>query len=135
MSSFRYDNASLLFGTKQLNWETAVLSAALVSANYGALKGADTLVSNIPAAAILARSGPMTNCTIQGGVCAGLIPQFNALAATVQVAAVVIYQDTGNDATSSLIYYSSDGLGFPFLPVGINYFVTYDQSNGGWFEL
>lgn len=135
MSTFRYDNASLLFGTKQLNWETANLGALLVSAGYGALKGTDTLVSDIPPAAIIARSGLMTGCVIQNGICAGLIPQFNALVAAVACVGLVIYQNTGNDATSPLIYYSSDGLGFPFLPVGINYYVTYDQSNGGWFEL
>lgn len=135
MSTFRYDNAALLFGTKQIGWTTDIIKALLVTGGYSALKGTDKFVADIPAGAIVVRSAQMTNCTIIRGVCAGLIPEFDALVGTQLVTGMALYKDTGVDATAPLIYYSNDGVGFPFLPAGINYFATYDQANGGWFQL
>lgn len=134
MSTFRYDTGVTAFGTKQLNWLTNDFCALLVGPGYSPSKAKDQFVSDIPSQAIIARSGQMTSMAIVGGVFSGLIPQFDALASALQAVGLVIYQNTGADNSSQLIYYSSDGLGFPFLPIGINYFVTYDQTNGGWFQ-
>lgn len=135
MSTFKYYSASNAFGTAQINWFNDSICAMLVGPGYSASQAHDNFVSDIPSAQIIVRSGPMTSMAINKGVCSGLIPQFNSLVSTTIAAALVIFKNTGNDTTSQLIYYSSDGLGFPFLPQGINYFVTFDQANGGWFQL
>lgn len=135
MSTFRYYSASVAFGTKQINWLTDNIGALLVGAGYSPSQAHDQFVSDIPSQAIVARSGQMGSMAISAGVCKGLLPQFSSLVSVQQVTALVLYQNTGLDATSQLIYYSDEGFGFPFLPQGLNYFVTYDQANGGWFQL
>lgn len=134
MSTFKYDTAAVAFGTKQINWLSDNIGAMLVGAGYAPSRAKDQFVSDIPAPAIVVRSAQMTSMAIKGGVFTGLIPEFDALASETEVVGLVIYQNTGTDTTSQLIYYSDDGLGFPFLPIGINYFVTFNQSDGGWFQ-
>lgn len=133
MSTFKYYNANVLFGTQQLNWRTANIKCLLVTAGYAKLP-TDVYVSQIPNAAIVARSANLVGCDIIKGVFTGTVPQFSALAGAVPIVAMVLYQDTGLDTTSPLLFYSSDGVGFPFIPAGVNYFVGYDQANGGWFS-
>lgn len=135
MATFKYDRGMLLVGTAGINLKTAVIKAALVSAAYSASKSADGFVSDIPAAALLARSAQLTGTDIVGGVFKGTIPQFSALLLVSPASGLVLYQEGGNDATSALLYYSNDGIGFPFTANGINYFIGYDQANGGWFQL
>lgn len=135
MSTFKYDTAAVAFGTGQINWLTNNIGALLLAANYVPSKALDQFVSQIPPSAIIARSAQMTSPAIVGGVCRGLIPQFSSLLSTTPVTAFALYQNSGADNTSQLIYYSDQGFGFPFLPQGLNYYVAYDQTNGGWFQL
>lgn len=135
MSTFVYNNARYLLGTAGLNWPSlGTVKAALVNASYSPLP-TDVYLTSVPGGAVVGTAATMTGLAVRtSGVCYGTIPQFNALASPTQVVGVVIYQDTGNPASSPLIYYSSDGLGFPFLPQGFNYAVGYDLSNGGFFQ-
>jgi len=135
VSTFKYDTAAVAFGTKEIDWLTDDIRAMLVGPGYSVLRATDQFVSIIPPAQIIVRSDQMISMAITNGVYTGLIPQFLALASETIVAALVIYKNNaGDDTTSQLIYYSDDGIGFPFLPAGVNYFVTYDQANGGWFQ-
>jgi len=135
VSTFKYYSASVAFGTKQINWLTDTIQALLVGAGYAPSQAHDQYVSDIPSAAIITRSGPFTSKQILNGVCQGLCPQFLSLTSTTLCTGLVIYKNSGADNTSQLLYFSDQGFGFPFLPQGLNYFVTYDQSNGGWFQL
>ena len=135
MATFKYGNASQQFGTGAWNWTTLSIKALLLSAAYVPQPNVDVHVSDIPVGAILARSsGPMTGLAMTNGLATGVIPTFNALLLTQPVVAVALYKDTGVDSTSSLIYYSSDGIGFPFTPLGFNYAVAEDSFYGGWFQ-
>lgn len=134
MSTFKYDTAAVAFGTKQIDWLNDNIGAMLVGAGYSPSKAHDQYVSDIPAPAIIARSAQMTSMAINNGVFSGIVPEFDALLSSTEAVALILYLNTGTDSTSQLIYYSSDGLGFPFTPSGINYFVTFDQANGGWFQ-
>lgn len=133
MSTFKYYNANVLLGTKQLNWETATLGCLLVTSDYAALP-TDLYVSHIPSSSIIVRSGALTGANIVKGVYSAVVPTFAALLSPLIAVAVILYQNTGTDSTSPLIYYSSDGIGFPFKPIGANYAVAFDQANGGWFS-
>lgn len=135
MSTFKYYTASNAFGTAQINWLTNTICALLVNSTYAPSQAKDQYVSDIPSAAIIARSAQLTSKAITNGVCRGLIPEFDALVSLLPAAALILYVNSSVDDSSQLIYYSSDGFGFPFLPQGLNYFVTYDQANGGYFQL
>lgn len=135
MSTFKYSLASQLIGTAGLNLVTANIAALLVSNVYAPNQNTDQYVAVIPTAAIVARSGLLTAQALTKGIFSGTIPEFDALLSPTKVVALVLYRETGNDALSELLYYSSDGPGFPFIPNGFDYFVGYDQSNGGFFEV
>lgn len=134
-TDFVYGGARFSFATAGINWLTSVVKCALVSANYGALP-TDNFMSDVPPSAILSRSAALTGLAVNNtGVCSGVIPSFQAFLATQGVAAMVLYVDSGSDATSRLVYYSSTGVGFPFTAAGFDYFVGFDLANGGWFQV
>jgi len=134
--TFKYGNACQQFGTAQWNWTALAVNAMLVNALYTPNINGDVHVSDIPAAAILIRDIALTNLGMANGIASGIIPTFNSFLSPTPVAAVVLYvRVNGNDAASQLIYYSSSGIGFPFLAQGFNYAVVQDLTNGGWFQV
>lgn len=130
-----YPSARTLFGTKQLNWETGAMCVALLNGNYTAAL-TDSTMANIPTSAVIIRDTPLTSLAIGPlGQAQGVLAEYDALLSDSPCVGILIYQLGASDALSPLIYYSSSGIGFPFLPQGLNYFVGYDQTNGGWFQI
>ena len=139
MATFLYGNASQNFASGAWDWTDLQVSGLLVNAVYVPMINTDTYVSDIPVGAILARSNAlgayMNSQGILNGICYGELPTFEALLTAVPAVAIVLYVDTGDDTTSELIYYSADGVGFPFTPQGFNYAVVNDQTAYGWFQV
>lgn len=135
MATLLYGNASQQFAVGAWNWPALTVWALLVDKTYVPSINKDLYVSDIPATSIIARQGPLTSLVSSAGVCSGNIPQFASLLDPRTAVGVVLYVNTGVDSTSSLIYYSSDGLAFPFLPQGFNYIVSEDLAAGGWFQV
>lgn len=139
MATFLYGNAAQQFATGAWDWPDLQVTGLLVNAVYVPVIDSDTYVSDIPVGALIARSNAlgayMTSQAATDGLCSGILPEFEALIATVPVTALVLYVDTGDDTTSQLVFYSSDGSGFPFTPQGFNYSVVYAQNQGGWFQV
>lgn len=134
-TAFKYAAGAQLIGTGGINLLTANFTAMLVSNVYAPNQNTDQHVADIPSAAIIARSGLITGAALKNGVWSATIPEFDALLSPTTVVGLVIYQETGNDSLSTLLYYSSNGPGFPFVPNGFDYFVGFDQSNGGFFQV
>ncbi len=134
-TTFKYNNASSLFANGALDWATLGSAAhcVLLSAAYTP-SPTDQYLSAIPAGAIIADQAFTSTAANTAGVCYGVIPQFLALISAQPVVAMLIYHNTGNPNTSPLIYYSSQGSGFPFTAEGFNYAVGYNALNGGWFQ-
>lgn len=134
MTNLVYNAARVRFATAALNWSTAVINAMLVDGTYAPL-ASHAHVSDIPSGAIITRDKVVTGKAITtDGVCYGVIPTFTALLAAPPVAAVILYENTGVDATSGLIYYGA-GVGFPFNAQGFDYTVGFDVTNGGFFRV
>jgi hypothetical protein len=134
-ADFVYNNARYLFATGALDWATATIEAMLVSSSYSPAV-TDVHVSDIPSGAIITRDQILTGLGVTAaGACYGAIPTWDALSSIYEVVAVILYKNTGTDSTSPLIYYSSSGPGFPFAVEGLNYFVGYDTSAGGYFQV
>ena len=133
-ADFVYNPIRALLPAAGFNWNTAAVNCMLVSAAYSPSRD-HTTVSNIPAEAIIARDHPVTAKGITAaGACFGTIHAFEALLSDTPVRAMVLYVLGSDDDHSALIYYSSTGSGFPFLPEGFDYLVSYDLLNGGWFQ-
>lgn len=128
-SDFVYNYARTLFASAQLNWAATDIRAMFVTAAY-AQQLSDRFVSDIPVGAIALRDVVLTGLGVtDGGVCYGTIPEVDSVVAV----AMILYANTGDDGTSALIYYTSSGAGFPMQ--GYDYSVSYDQSNGGYFQV
>lgn len=129
-----YASARDDFADARISWPDAVVKCALIGPGYVPLL-THVFMSDVPAGSVLARSANLTNLTHTNGVCAGLIPTFESLLLTEQVMGMLLFIDTGVDATSRLVYFSSAGVGFPFFAQGFDYFIGYDLANGGWFQV
>jgi hypothetical protein len=137
-TSFVYQAAAMEIGTSII-WDTAPIYGALLNDNYGPSL-ADQWLSDIPSGAFVKRDLKMTdpfvkteanNNTLYGGT----FPLIPALSYPAQVISFIIYQKLDTDADSRLIYYSDAGFGFPFIPKGFGYQVSYDLTFGGFFQL
>lgn len=132
MATFCYDAMRQRWATTGQNLLTSTIKAMLVSAAYSP-QPAHVFVSDV--SGIIVRSAEVTGKSVVKGIFACEIPELEALLSGSAAVGLILYVDTGNDATSRLVYYSSDGVGFPFLPQGINYFIGYDQANGGFLQV
>lgn len=136
-TDFVYNNARYLFATAQINWAITPVNAMLVSALY-VPSLAHSYVTDVTAQAgsIVIRDIALTNLGVtSAGVCYGTVPELGSFLSATQVAGLILYQKLGSDAASQLLYYTSSGYGFPFLPVGFNYDIGFDQANGGYFQV
>ena len=136
VTDFVYAKARAALGQGQINLLTANVQAMLVSAAYVPSQSSDQYVSTVVSSGgVLFRNYALTGkaFSISGGF-QGALPLFASLSSLIAVNAIVLYVNSGVDATSQLLYYSAGGIGFPFLPQGFNYAVSYDQSAGGWFQ-
>lgn len=135
MSTFCYNQARYEFATQQINWLTGAVNAALVSDQY-VPSPTHLTMADIAPVAIIQRDAVLTGLGVVGaGICYGTIPPFNSLNSLNPVVGLVLYLKGASDAVSRLLYYSSDGIGFPFIAVGYNYLVSYDLSQGGFFQV
>ena len=135
MSTFVYDNAANQLVAANWLWPSLVLNVALVNGNYIPKPG-DIFLSQVPASAFEKRDVPCTgNYQRADQVCRFNPVDFLALTATFPIVGVIIYVQTGNDATSSLVYYSSDAVGMPFNPKGLNWTITFNQLFGGYLQI
>lgn len=136
-TAFVYGKARVAFGSGIINWLTGPVNAMYVTSAYSPSPATDQYVSDIPAPAIVTRDYALTGVGItNSGVCFGTPPPLNAFSSGgAAIAAIVLYVKSGSDATSRLLYYSSSGIGFPFIGQGFNYVVGFDQANGGFFQV
>ena len=131
MTTLVYNNARQLLGTAAMNWTSQAVWCALLNSSYTP-SPTDAYLSAVPRANIIAEVA-VTGLTVVNGVCSCTVPQFNSLLSASAVTGVLLYIKGASDAVSPLVYYSSDGIGFPFTPQGFNYAVAADQSAGGFF--
>lgn len=134
MATFKYNIAAKNFGTAQWTWTALAVNAALVGAGYIPSPTHQTL-DQVEASAVVVRDIELSNLAVtDAGWCAGDIPEQDALLSAIPIIGLLLYVKGDTDADSTLIYYSSDGVGFPFTADGFNYAVLYDQVAGGWFQ-
>lgn len=135
-TDFVYGNARVAIGSGSIDLLTATIWAMLVNGNYTPNPNSDQYVAIIAPSAILARVGPLTSLGLtSAGVFYGTVPPFVSLSSVNPAVALILYINSGTDATSQLLYYTSGGYGFPFTPAGFTYSIPFDQVNGGYFQI
>lgn len=92
-------------------------------------------LEDIPAGQRIATSAPFESRAKNAGWYTARPVSFGGVLDTRRVAQVVIFLDTGNEATSLLIAHLDDEgiIGDPFVPMGVEYFLYPDAAFGGFF--
>ena len=94
----------------------------------------DTFLSDIPVGARISTSSALTTKTYTAGVFNSDPASFAAVSGA-SVEALVMFIDTGNPATSRLVAYIDNAIGFPFTPSGGDAQVVPSTGANKWFKL
>lgn len=134
MSTFLYRSAQVKLNDGTWTWTELPVFGALVDANYAPNREHTTL-DVIPANAFVQRDMELTRLRDTNDKAKGVFATLEAFLDGREVVSLVLYSKGDTDAESELIYFSDDGLGFPFIPQGFDYGVAYRQDLGGFFDL
>lgn len=81
------------------------------------------------AGTVVARSSALTSVSVTNGVFDAADVTFTSVAATSSTAYLILYKDTGSDATSPLIAVIDTATGLPVTPDGNNINVAWDNGS------
>jgi hypothetical protein len=127
--SFRYDSAKSASYDGSMLWPSDTFRAVLLNLSLYAPSPSHVYLSDIPAGARSAISGPLANKSNVAGVLNCDPFQFTAVSAGPACAALAIYKDTGTPGTSKLFLYLDSALsGLPATPNGADIVVTPDTG-------
>ena len=91
-------------------------------------------LSDISGGARIATSGAFASKTTTGGAADAADVTFTSVTGA-SIEAIVIYKDTGSDATSPLIAYIDTATGLPITPNGGDIIVTWDNGANKIYKL
>jgi len=135
MANALYDHGRRRFLEGQIAWLTDTIKAVLVdTANYAVNLSTHQFLSDIPAAARVAISPALTNKTSTAGVADADDVTFTGVTGA-SVEAIVLFKDTGVEATSPLIAYIDTATGLPFTPSGGDVIIKWDDGANKIFKL
>jgi hypothetical protein len=130
-----YGKARQKFLSGDLSWRDDTIKAVLVDTNdYAVSIDVHEFLSDIPTGARVATSAALTGKTVTLGVADADDVSFSTVAGD-ESEALVLYVDTGNAATSSLVAYIDSATGLPITPDGGNVNVVWDDTANRIFKL
>lgn len=130
-----YDKGREKFGLGGINWVSDTVKVVLVNTTvYVRNLAVDEFLSTIVVSARVAAAIALANKGMTAGVASADNLLFPLVTGSV-IGAIVIYKDTGSDATSPLIAYVDTATGLPFTPNGGNIVVAWDTGPNKVFKL
>jgi len=131
MANTLYDYCRQRFLEAQINWMTDTVKVILVSTSaYTPQTAVHQYLADIPVSARIAGPVTLTAKATTGGAADAADCTFTSVSGAT-INAIVIYKDTGTEATSPLIAYIDTATGLPITPNGGDIIVTWDEINGG----
>ena len=135
MANALFDKARQRFLEGQFNWNTDTIKAVLVdTGTYTPNLSAHEFLADISDGARIATSGAFTGKTTTGGAADANDVTFTSVTGA-SIEAIVLYKDTGTDATSPLIAFIDTATGLPITPNGGDIIVTWDNGANKIFKL
>ncbi|ART69128.1 hypothetical protein BTO20_11530 [Mycobacterium dioxanotrophicus] len=132
MANQWYDKGVEKFAAGQCTWGIGsagdTIKAVGVSASY-AFSQAHEFLADVPSLARVCTSPALTGKSYTAGVLDADDALFTAVTGA-QVIAAVVYKDTGNAATSPLLFYIDSMTGLPFTPSGADELITWPNDAG-----
>ena len=134
MASALYDKGREGFLDGSIDWDTNTIKTVLVTSGYAVNLSTHQFLSDIVAGNRNGISAALASKTVTAGVADAADTTITTTVASSTIA-MVIYQDTGVEATSRLIAYIDTG-GVPFTPsVGQAVPITWDNGANRIFKL
>lgn len=135
MANALFDKARQRFLEGQFNWNTDTIKAVLVdTGTYTVNLSAHEFLADVGAGARISTSGAFTGKATTGGAADANDITFTSVSGS-SVEAIILYKDTGADATSPLIAYIDTATGLPITPNGGDIIVTWDNGANKIFKL
>ncbi len=135
MANTLYDYARQRFLEGQLNWLTDTIKVYLVDTGaYTPQTAIHQYLADITLSARIAGPVTLTSKSTTGGAADAADCTFTSVSgATIE--ALVIYKDTGSEATSPVIAYIDTATGLPITPNGGDIIVTWDNGTNKIFKV
>ena len=128
MANTLYDYCRQRFLEAQINWMTDTVKVILVSTSaYTPQTAVHQYVSDVPPSGRIAGPVTLTAKATTGGAADAADCTFTSVSGAT-INAIVIYKDTGTEATSPLIAYIDTATGLPITPNGGDIIVTWDNG-------
>lgn len=135
MANALYDKGRQKFAEAGIDWLTATIKCVLVdAADYAVNLATHEFLSDVPAGARVGTAQTLTGKTTTSGVCDADDATFPLVTGD-QSEAIVIWKDTGVEATSPLIAYIDTATGLPVTPSGGDIIVSWDNGANKIFKL
>jgi hypothetical protein len=135
MANALFDKARQRFLEGQFNWNTDTIKAVLVdTGTYTVNLTAHEFLADVGAGARISTSGSFTGKSTTGGAADANDVTFTSVTGA-SIEAIIIYKDTGVDATSPLIAFIDTATGLPITPNGGDIIVTWDNGANKIFKV
>lgn len=133
MANTLYDYCRQRFLEAQINWMTDTIKVILVSTSaYTPQTAVHQCLADIPVSARIAGPVTLTAKATTGGAADAADCTFTSVSGAT-INAIVIYKDTGTEATSPLIAYIDTATGLPITPNGGDITPRSEAANKGAF--
>lgn len=127
MANTLYDFCRQRFLESQINWMTDTIKVILVDTGaYTPQTAVHQYLADIPISARIAGPVTLTSKSTTGGAADAADCTFTSVSGA-SIEAIVIYKDTGTEATSPLMAYIDTATGLPITPNGGDIIVTWDS--------
>ncbi len=128
MANTLYDYCRQRFLEAQINWMTDTIKVILVSTSaYTPQTAVHQYLADVPLSSRIAGPVTLTAKATTGGAADAADCTFTSVSGAT-INAIVIYKDTGTEATSPLIAYIDTATGLPITPNGGDIIVTWDNG-------
>jgi hypothetical protein len=135
MANTLYDYARQRFLEAQLNWMTDTIKVLLVDTGaYTPQTSVHQYLADIPVSSRIAGPITLTSKTTTGGAADAADATFTSVSGS-SIESIIIYSDTGTEATSPLIAYIDTATGLPITPNGGDIIVTWDNGTNKIFKV
>ena len=134
MANTLYDKARQRFLEGQFNWLTDTIKVIMVDKDAQSFVTTHEFLSDIATSARITTPVTLTGKTTAGGAADSADVTFSAVSGP-SIEALVLYKDTGTEATSPLIAWIDTATGLPITPNGGDIIVTWDNGTNKIFKL
>ena len=135
MANTLYDFARQRFLESQINWMTDTIKVLLVDTGaYTPQTAVHQYLADIPISARIAGPVTLTSKATTGGAADAADVTFTSVTGA-SIESIIIYSDSGTEATSPLIAYIDTATGLPITPNGGDIIVTWDNGTNKIFKV